>query len=53
MRIFATEADTMKIKSCESDSKCDIAWILSPKHSPNGPGQEIRLALVGKLQTVE
>ena len=53
MHISATEADSMKIKSCESDSKCDIAWIPSPTHSPNGTEQEIGLALVGNLQTVE
>ena len=53
MHISATEADSMKIKSCESDSKCEIARIPSPKHNPNGTGQDIGLALLGELQPVE
>ena len=53
MRISATEADSMTIKNCESDSKCEIARFPSPKNNPNGTGQEIGLALVGQLQPVE
>ena len=53
MRISATEADNMKIKSCESDNKCEIARITSPKNNPNGAGHEIGLTLVGELQPVE